>query len=95
MVVAPLKAVIIPSLNSPIIDQVLAALEEQEGIDQVDEILVVGKDDYGYISTGRRAHLLDTKIPVLPGSLLRRCSLEKMTYLSAEYVPAALQMLGE
>lgn len=64
---SPSIAVIIPSLNSPIIDQVLAAVEEQEGIDLVDEFLVVGKDDYGYISTGQRAHLLDTKKPVLPG----------------------------
>ena len=56
--------IIIPSLNSPRIDRVLAAIENQEGIEQVGQIIVVGKDDPGLIPAASGAHLLDSGVPV-------------------------------
>lgn len=57
-------SVIIPSLNSPILDSVLAAVLSQDGIETVDEILVVGKDDAGLMTTSAVARLIDTGQPV-------------------------------
>lgn len=57
-------AVIIPSLNSPILDSVLAAVAAQAGAADVAEILVVGKDDAGLIPAGSAARLVDTGRPV-------------------------------
>jgi GT2 family glycosyltransferase len=57
-------AIIIPSLNSPIIDQVLAAIEEQSQIVNVEQIIVVGKDDVGLIPHTDRIQLIDPGQPV-------------------------------
>ena len=57
-------SVIIPSLNSPVLDEVLAAVRSQEGIGDVDEILVVGRDEPGLITAGSGARLIDTGRPV-------------------------------
>jgi GT2 family glycosyltransferase len=57
-------AIIIPSLNSPIIDQVLAAIEEQSQIANVEQIIVVGKDDNGLVPHTDRIQLIDTGLPV-------------------------------
>ncbi len=61
-------AIIIPSLNSPMIDRVLASVENQCGDDILAEILVVGKDDMKLIPPGSRARLIDTGQPVYPGA---------------------------
>jgi GT2 family glycosyltransferase len=42
-------SVIIPSLNSPLIDQVIDALERQTVHDQIREVIVVGQDRYGRV----------------------------------------------
>jgi GT2 family glycosyltransferase len=42
-------SVIIPSLNSPLIDQVIDALERQTAHDQIREVIVVGQDRYGRV----------------------------------------------
>ena len=65
---SPSIAVIIPNINSPILDRVLAAVESQGGTENLREILVIGRDDYGLISTSRHAHLLETNGPVFPGT---------------------------
>lgn len=57
-------AVIIPSLNSPIIDQVLGAVTAQDQIEAVDDILVIGKDDAGLVVETDRIRLIDTGHPM-------------------------------
>ncbi|MCL4803895.1 MAG: glycosyltransferase [Anaerolineae bacterium] len=59
-------SVIIPSLNSPILDEVLAAILAQEGYADVGEILVVGKDEPGLIGHAPNVRLIDTGRPVNP-----------------------------
>ncbi len=57
-------SVIIPSLNSPLLDQVVAAVLSQEGAADVAEILVVGKDEPGLMPASTVARLVDTGQPV-------------------------------
>jgi GT2 family glycosyltransferase len=57
--------VVIPSLNSPIIDQVLSAVLEQDGTDRLSEIIVVGKDDPGLIPRTEGIRFIDTGNPAL------------------------------
>jgi GT2 family glycosyltransferase len=60
--------IIIPSLNSPLIDRVVAAINQQEQIGRIAEIVVVGKDEAGLLTTNERVRLLDTGEPILPGA---------------------------
>ena len=60
----PDVAIVIPSLNSPIIDQVLAAIESQAGIEYVQQIVVVGKDKAGLIPQKEPIQLIDTGQPI-------------------------------
>ncbi len=53
-------SVIIPSLNSPIIDRILDRLRAQSAWANLDEILVVGKDDAGLVGKSERVRLVDT-----------------------------------
>lgn len=57
-------SIIIPSLNSPIIDQVVAAIVVQDGFEGVAEVLVVGKDTAGLVPALPRVRLIDTGEPV-------------------------------
>lgn len=57
-------SIIIPSLNSPLIDQVLNHLQQQTAWSEVGEILVVGKDEPGLVEPDHIVRLLDTGIPV-------------------------------
>jgi GT2 family glycosyltransferase len=57
-------AVIIPSLNSPMIDQVIAAVWQQQFAHCIDEIVVVGRDEDGLLPEDRRLHFIDTKVPL-------------------------------
>lgn len=60
-------AVIIPNLHSPVIDEVIGAVLEQEiGVSM--EIWVVGQDRYGKIPVSSRVHSVDTPVPVYPGA---------------------------
>lgn len=58
-------AVIIPSLNSPIIDQVIATVQAQEKLTAPPEIIVVGIDEAGLIPTGNGVRFIDTGQPLL------------------------------
>ncbi len=60
----PRTSIIIPSLNSPIIDRVVEAVAAQDGFGERDEIIVVGKDDDGLLEPGMGARLIDTGQPV-------------------------------
>ncbi len=53
-------SIIIPSLNSPIIDQVIGRIVGQECVDRVCEIIVVGKDAAGLIPAHPLVHFVDT-----------------------------------
>lgn len=57
-------AIIIPSLNSPIIDKVLAAIVEQAQIAKVEQIVVVGRDEPGLITPTDQIQLIDTGQPI-------------------------------
>jgi GT2 family glycosyltransferase len=62
----PKISVIIPSLNSQIIDQTLASLRRQTlGLNDV-EILVVGRDELGRVQADDVVQLIDTQEPVSP-----------------------------
>jgi glycosyltransferase involved in cell wall biosynthesis len=62
----PTVAIIIPALNSPIIDQVLDRVISQEGIEKVDEIIVVGKDEDSLLPDHALITFIDTGAPVKP-----------------------------
>lgn len=57
-------SIIIPSLNSPLIHQVIEAIQAQDGVELLQEIIVVGKDEAGLISTGEKIQFIDTGTPV-------------------------------
>lgn len=57
-------AIIIPSLNSPIIDLVIDSLLLQEGLEQVNDIVIVGKDEAGLIELRDKVRFIDTAEPV-------------------------------
>lgn len=62
-------SVVIPSLNSPLIDAVAAAVEAQDGVEAVREVLVVGRDEPRLLRERRLpgggcVRLLDTRVPV-------------------------------
>lgn len=60
----PTVAVIIPSLNSPIIDQVLDRVMGQPEARQISQIIVVGKDEPGLIPDHPLVKFVDTGMPV-------------------------------
>ena len=84
-------SIIIPSLNSPIINRVLAAIEEQDGSEEIAEIIVVGKDDARLIPKNGSAKLIDTGVPVPPGAA-RNLGIEATTavlliFLDSDCIP--------
>lgn len=57
-------SVIIPSLNSPILDEVVTAVLVQEGFNSNDEVIIVGKDELGLCPQLEAVTFLDTGRPV-------------------------------
>jgi glycosyltransferase involved in cell wall biosynthesis len=57
-------SIIIPSLNSPLIDQVVEKVLEQDGFTADDELIVVGRDDSGLIKHLAGVQFIDTGQPV-------------------------------
>lgn len=55
-------AIVIPNLHSPLIDQVVCALERQTARAQIGEIIVVGQDRYGRVPAF--AHFVATPRPI-------------------------------
>lgn len=89
-------AVLVPSLNSPLIDVVLDAVEAQDGIERVREVLVIGRDEPGllrerHMPGGGRVRLLDTQRPVsepVARNLgLRAVRDELIVFLDSDCVP--------
>jgi GT2 family glycosyltransferase len=57
-------SIIIPSLNSPLIGQVIEHLERQSALPEIGEVLVVGKDDAGLVRDSDLIRFIDTLRPV-------------------------------
>jgi len=83
--------IIIPNLNSPILDQVLDAVTAQEGIDTVRDLLIVGRDEPGLSKSSQRARLLDTSHPVNPAVArnlgIRHTSSPLLIFLDSDCIP--------
>ncbi len=58
------SSIIIPSLNSPIIDRIVRNVSNQEGFGSDDEIIVIGKDESRLLEKSARVQLVDTGRPV-------------------------------
>lgn len=56
--------VIIPSLNSPLIDLIVQEIVQQESFGQDDEIIVVGRDEQGFLKDRDLVRFIDTAEPV-------------------------------
>lgn len=84
-------AIVIPSLNSPILDRVLTAIADQEGFERLDEIVVVGKDDAGLLGSRPKARLLDTGRPVNPAVArnlgIAHTSAPLLVFLDSDCIP--------
>lgn len=84
-------SVIIPSLNSPILDQVLAAIIAQDDVDLVDEILVIGQDAQGLIADFARARLIDPGHQLSPPAArnlgIRHSSAPLIIFLDSDCIP--------
>jgi glycosyltransferase involved in cell wall biosynthesis len=57
-------SIIIPSLNSPLIDQVVGKIQNQEGYSTNDEVIIVGKDDNELVKNQPGIQFIDTDRPV-------------------------------
>lgn len=57
-------SIIIPSLNSPLIDLVVEKILDQDGFGVDDELIIVGRDDRGLIRKQPRVRFIDTGQPV-------------------------------
>ena len=84
-------AVIIPSLNSPIIDQIITGVLHQEHITHQPEIVIVGKDDYGKIPPDSPVTFIDTEKPVLAAIARNRgaraTDAELLLFLDSDCIP--------
>lgn len=84
-------SVIIPSLNSPLLDKVVAAVLSQAGAEELAEILVVGKDEPGLVPAGTIARLIDTGRPVNPAVArnrgIREASAPLLIFLDSDCIP--------
>ncbi len=87
----PSVTVVIPSLNSPIIDQVLEAILSQEAAEQLTEIWVIGKDEPGLIPEHPQIHFFDTDHPVPPGTArnlgIQQASADLLIFLDSDCIP--------
>jgi GT2 family glycosyltransferase len=89
----PKISVIIPNLNSPIIDQTLAALRQQQyDLSQV-EVLVVGLDGPGLVERDDLVRLISTHAPVGPAAArnigIREARGDLLCFTDADCIPAS------
>ena len=90
--VQPHISVIIPNLNSPIIDHTLAALCAQDfDLSQV-EVLVVGLDEPGLVQTDGLVRMVSTGVPAAPAPArnigIREARGDLLCFTDADCVPA-------
>jgi GT2 family glycosyltransferase len=88
----PTVAVIIPSLNSPLIDQVVTAVLAQENADAIQDIIVVGRDEAGLVPAQQRVRFIDTEQPVYAAVARNRgiaaSDAEVLIFLDSDCLPA-------
>ncbi len=86
-------AIIIPSLNSPIIDQVVAALLSQEDVAFKPEVIIVGKDELGLIPLHSTIRFIDTNQPVNPATARNRgvaaTNADLLVFLDSDCLPTS------
>jgi len=92
------SSIIIPSLNSPIIDRVVEAVAAQEGYGAQDEIVIVGKDDDSLLALEMGVQLIDTGQPV-DASTARNLGIEAaqgelLIFLDSDCLPQAGWLAG-
>jgi GT2 family glycosyltransferase len=87
-------SIIIPSLNSPIIDRVIAIVLRQARELQNCEVIVVGKDDAGLLPVDEAITFIDTGVPVLAGVARNRgiaaTDAEVLIFLDSDCIPEPL-----
>lgn len=84
-------SIIIPSLNSPLIDRVISAVTGQDGFSETDEIIVIGKDDARLLPYGQQVQMVDTAQPV-DASTARNMGIERargelLIFLDSDCLP--------
>lgn len=84
-------SIIIPSLNSPIIDRVITAIFQQSHADSINEVIVVGRDEANLIPSNNRVQLIDTQVPVSPAKArnigIKVCKGDLLIFLDSDCVP--------
>jgi glycosyltransferase involved in cell wall biosynthesis len=84
-------SIVIPSLHSPVIDQVLDALHNQSLKPAGMEVLVVGLDKYNLVREDEMVHFLSTKDPASPARARnigwKATSYDAVVFLDADCVP--------
>lgn len=85
-------AVIIPSLNSPIIDRVVDAVLAQEGLDQPLATIIVGRDEANLVPTHPAVRFIDTEKPMLAATARNRgaaaSDAELLLFLDSDCLPS-------
>ncbi len=61
-------SIVIPNLHSPLIDQVVAALDQQTIREHIGEIIIVGQDCHGRVPTASYVHFVETVQPTPHGA---------------------------
>ena len=83
-------SIVIPNLHSPLIDEVVGALQRQTACEQIGEIIVVGQDRYGKIPPAAQA--ITTPVPVSAAAArnigARQASGKYLLFLDADCVAA-------
>ncbi len=88
----PTHTVIIPSLNSPLIDEVIAALQRQTLPAQELEIIVVGQDKLGKLASANDITFINTPTPISAAAArnlgARRATGEFLLFIDADCIAA-------
>ena len=83
-------SVIIPNLDSPVVDRAVEAVQRQVGV-QADEILVVGRDRPGRLAGMEGIRLIETDGPRLPGAArsigVAEASGDLLVFVDSDCVP--------
>lgn len=84
-------AVIIPSLNSPLIAEVVEAVRSQEGVATFPEIIIVGRDEAKLVPRVAGVRFIDTREPVLASIARNRgvaaTTAELLIFLDSDCIP--------
>jgi GT2 family glycosyltransferase len=92
-------SVIIPNLNSPVVDRTIASLKAQTALDQIAEIVIVGLDQLGLVQPDPLVRLLDTGTPLAAaaarnrGAATARCDTLLFVDADCALAPDALEQL--